>query len=88
MQLKFPQSSFHGVAEMFSPFGPPCGCFAVEVVCGGCNGAALQVGEMPYMAQPCSLELNLPMNIQTMHLGPGREENPAGRTWGFSFMQK
>lgn len=64
MHLKFPQSSFRGVAEMFSPFGPPCGCFAVELVCGGCNAAALHLGEMPYMAQSCSLELDLLMNIQ------------------------
>lgn len=40
------------------------------------------------MAQSCSLELNLLKNIQIMHLGPGREENPEGGTWGFSFVQK
>lgn len=40
------------------------------------------------MAQSCSLELNLLMNVQIMHLGPGRENNPEERAWGFSFMQK
>lgn len=76
------------VAEMFSPLCPPCGCSAVKAVCGGCNGASLQAGETPYMAQSCSLELNLLMNVQIMHLGPGRENNPEERAWGFSFMQK
>lgn len=77
-----------GLQRCFPPMGPPCGCFAVKVVYGGCSGAVLQVGEMPYTAQSFSLELNLLMNVQIMHLGPGREKNPEGRTWGFSFVQK
>lgn len=51
--------------------GPPCGYFAFKVARGGCNGAALQVGEMPYVAQSFSLELYLQMKIQIVHLSPG-----------------
>ena len=69
-----------GLQRRFPPMGPPCGYFAFKVVRGGCSGAALQVGETPYVAQSCSLELYLLMKVQIMHPSPGGGETPEGRT--------
>lgn len=60
-----------GLQRHFPPMGPPCRYFGFKVVRGGCNGAVLQVGEMPCMAQSCSLERYLLMKVQNVHLSPG-----------------
>lgn len=55
-----------GLQRCFPPLGPPCGYFAFKVVHGGCSGAAVHVGEIPYMAQ--ALGLYLLMKVQIVHL--------------------